>query len=209
MRAIRVASAALLGISALTVTACTTAAAHGGGYSEFNYNVEPNSIAPGGRINLPVRGCDDDATVYSGAFDNAVTIPRGRGAATATVGRDARPGTTYDVTFQCGHRSGHRQLAIAAAERSDRDEDRRRDDRREDDRREEDSRRADGQVRQGEDSRRGEEQPYYERHGVHAGVGGSIGGFDLKEIGLGSALVAGALGTAWRLSRRRTAHGTS
>ncbi|MFI7382443.1 hypothetical protein [Streptomyces sp. NPDC049813] len=44
-------------------------------------------------------------------------------------------------------------------------------------------------------------------HGVKAGVGGSIGGFDLREIGLGAALITGALGTAYSLARRRTGDG--
>ncbi|MFJ8821203.1 hypothetical protein ACIREE_05410 [Streptomyces sp. NPDC102467] len=42
-------------------------------------------------------------------------------------------------------------------------------------------------------------------HGVRAGVGGSIAGFDLQEIGLGAALITGALGGAYYLVRRRTA----
>ncbi|MFJ2302198.1 hypothetical protein [Streptomyces sp. NPDC087787] len=42
------------------------------------------------------------------------------------------------------------------------------------------------------------------RHGVRAGVGGTVGGFDLKQIGMGTALVGGSLGTAYCLSRRRT-----
>ncbi|MBO1332045.1 hypothetical protein [Streptomyces sp. VRA16 Mangrove soil] len=41
-------------------------------------------------------------------------------------------------------------------------------------------------------------------HGVKAGVGGSLGGFDLQEIALGGALIAGALGGAYYFSRRRT-----
>ena len=40
--------------------------------------------------------------------------------------------------------------------------------------------------------------------GVHAGEGGTIAGFDLKEIGLGAALIAGSLGVAYHFSRRRT-----
>ncbi|MEU9207343.1 hypothetical protein AB0D27_05175 [Streptomyces sp. NPDC048415] len=43
------------------------------------------------------------------------------------------------------------------------------------------------------------------RAGVRAGVGGSVGGFDLKEIGRGAVLIAGCVGTAWYLSRRRIA----
>ncbi|MET9494698.1 hypothetical protein [Streptomyces sp. NPDC006552] len=46
-------------------------------------------------------------------------------------------------------------------------------------------------------------------HGVNAGAGGSIGGFDLREMGLGAALIAGALGTAYSLVRRRTGDGGS
>jgi hypothetical protein len=40
--------------------------------------------------------------------------------------------------------------------------------------------------------------------GVHAGEGGTLAGFDLKEIGLGAALIAGSLGVAYHFSRRRT-----
>ncbi|MGW6548398.1 hypothetical protein ACWGBH_36970 [Streptomyces massasporeus] len=40
--------------------------------------------------------------------------------------------------------------------------------------------------------------------GVHAGEGGTFAGFDLKEIGLGAALIAGSLGVAYHFSRRRT-----
>ncbi|MFF4826801.1 hypothetical protein ACFY20_27940 [Streptomyces sp. NPDC001312] len=42
------------------------------------------------------------------------------------------------------------------------------------------------------------------RHGVRAGVGGTVAGFDLKQIGLGTALIGGSVGTAYCLSRRRT-----
>jgi hypothetical protein len=40
--------------------------------------------------------------------------------------------------------------------------------------------------------------------GVHAGEGGTVAGFDLKEIGLGAALIAGSLGVTYHFSRRRT-----
>ena len=40
--------------------------------------------------------------------------------------------------------------------------------------------------------------------GVKAGIGGSVGGFDLQEVALGGALIAGALGTAYVVARRRT-----
>ncbi|WP_306322844.1 MULTISPECIES: hypothetical protein [unclassified Streptomyces] len=40
--------------------------------------------------------------------------------------------------------------------------------------------------------------------GVKAGVGGSAGGLDVQEIALGGALIAGALGAAYYVTRRRT-----
>ncbi|MFF7981652.1 hypothetical protein ACFZDK_21395 [Streptomyces sp. NPDC007901] len=46
-------------------------------------------------------------------------------------------------------------------------------------------------------------QPLPPSRGVQAGEGGSFGGLDLKEIGLGAALVVGAVGTAYRVSRRQ------
>ncbi|MFJ9714352.1 hypothetical protein ACIRPQ_00120 [Streptomyces sp. NPDC101213] len=39
---------------------------------------------------------------------------------------------------------------------------------------------------------------------VRAGAGGTVAGFDLREVGLGAALVAGSVGAAYRFSRRRT-----
>ncbi|WP_306191708.1 MULTISPECIES: hypothetical protein [unclassified Streptomyces] len=47
-------------------------------------------------------------------------------------------------------------------------------------------------------------RPEHFRHGVRAGEGGTIAGFDLKEIGMGTALIAGSVGAAYYLSRRRT-----
>jgi hypothetical protein len=45
--------------------------------------------------------------------------------------------------------------------------------------------------------------------GVHAGSGGSADGFDPARIGLGAALIAGALGAAHHWSRRRSAQDPS
>lgn len=47
----------------------------------------------------------------------------------------------------------------------------------------------------------------HDRHpwkGVQAGAGGALDGFDVKEIGVGAALVAGSLGAAYHSARRRT-----
>ncbi|CAL9640035.1 hypothetical protein SUDANB108_06344 [Streptomyces sp. enrichment culture] len=48
--------------------------------------------------------------------------------------------------------------------------------------------------------------PHPTRHphkGVHAGEGGTLAGLDLREIGLGAALIAGSLAAAHHFSRRR------
>ncbi|MGW2959243.1 hypothetical protein ACWDGI_12260 [Streptomyces sp. NPDC001220] len=50
-------------------------------------------------------------------------------------------------------------------------------------------------------------QPLPPDRGVRAGAGGSVDGFDLKEIGLGAALVVGSVGTAYRIARRRAGEG--
>jgi len=46
--------------------------------------------------------------------------------------------------------------------------------------------------------------PVNPHRGVHAGEGGSIVGFDLKEIGTGLALITGSVGAAYHVSRRRS-----
>ncbi|MEU0114316.1 hypothetical protein ABZ137_11420 [Streptomyces bobili] len=40
--------------------------------------------------------------------------------------------------------------------------------------------------------------------GVRAGAGGTVAGFDIKEIGLGAALIAASVGAAYHFSRRRS-----
>ncbi|WP_329140302.1 hypothetical protein [Streptomyces sp. NBC_00670] len=190
MRAIRVASAALLGLSALTFTA-PAAVAYGGGEGEgegghgtgesahLSIGVMPEEVAPGGHVTLTVRGCDETARVSSGVFDT-VTVPKGQKSASATVDWDARPGATYTVTVRCGRETEQAELTV--------------------------SERAQGG---GGHTGSHEMPPGNPEHGVRAGIGGSIGGFDLKEIGLGTALVTGSVGVAWYRARRRAAAGTA
>jgi hypothetical protein len=170
MRAIGAASAALLGVTTLTVSA-PAAVASGGYITPFGFTVLPSTVPAGGQVTLWLDrndgGCKGPATVTSAAFDT-VTIPRGRSQATAAVDWDARPGATYRVTFTCNGASGSTDLAIAGG-------------------------------------RPGGRTPLpVPNRGVHAGEGGTLAGFDLKELGLGAALVAGSLGTAYHLTRRRT-----
>ncbi|MER5339664.1 hypothetical protein ABT030_04860 [Streptomyces mirabilis] len=191
MHAIRVASAALLGVSALTLSATAALAGNSDGDSDggrdsgrdsgrgnnitsFGFNVQPQSIAAGGRLRLTAESCDSVARVSSEVFD-PVTIPKGQSSATALIDGDARAGSVYQVTFQCGNESGHTELTIAPGRSGTTYSD-------------------PTQV----------QVPASVQRGVKAGVGGSSGGgFDLKEIGLGTALIAGCVGTAWSMTRRR------
>ncbi|MDQ0772644.1 hypothetical protein QF026_001110 [Streptomyces aurantiacus] len=173
MHAIRVASAALLGMTALTLTA-PVAVAKGDedrdrdrdrNITSFGFNVSPTTIAAGGRVTLSVNGCESETKVTSGVFDT-VTIHKGQSTASAAVDWDAKPGAVYEVRFQCGHESGHTDLTIATG--------------------------------------RPDNPTHLPVHrGVKAGVGGTAGGFDLGEIGLGAALIAGSVGAAYYWSRRR------
>ncbi|MET8690123.1 hypothetical protein ABZV77_38540 [Streptomyces sp. NPDC004732] len=103
MRAIRVASAALLTASALALTAPTASAAavDEENVTAFGFSISPKTIAAGGQVTLNVDGCDDgDTKVTSGVFDDT-TIPKGQKSATAQVFWDAKPGAMYEVTFTC------------------------------------------------------------------------------------------------------------
>ncbi|MFE9172635.1 hypothetical protein ACFYNZ_24690 [Streptomyces kebangsaanensis] len=62
----------------------------------------------------------------------------------------------------------------------------------------------DGDDNEGRYGGRGGHRPEHFHHGVRAGEGGTIADFDLKEVGMGTALVAGSVGAAYYLSRRRT-----
>ncbi|MBZ3905330.1 MULTISPECIES: hypothetical protein [Streptomyces] len=169
MRAIRVASAALLGVTALSLTAPAAHAARAGDITSFGFSVVPSTVAPGGQVTLRVDGCRHRTTVSSGVFD-AVVIPHGQSSATATVDRDARPGTVYEVTFQCGDETGRTDLTLSSGHPT-------------------------------------HHPTHHPSRGSHAGAGGTVAGFDLTEIGLGAALVAGTLGVAWRWSGRRPEDG--
>ncbi|MBQ0826059.1 hypothetical protein [Streptomyces tagetis] len=170
MRALPVASAALLGAGVLA--SCAPAAGAGGGVTPFGFSVHPATVAPGGEVTLRVErdrgGCRGRATVESRVFDT-VTIPRTESSAKAVVYRDARPGTSYEVTFTCDGARGTTRITIAGG----------------------------GHTYP--------PSPTHHPKGVHAGEGGSIAGLDPARIGLGALLVAGSLGAAHRLTRRRSA----
>ncbi|MCX4766845.1 hypothetical protein OG562_38950 [Streptomyces sp. NBC_01275] len=175
MRAIRVASAALLGVTALAFSAPAAVASDDDGHYVMSngYTVLPATIAAGGQITLQVdrsaSGCRSSVRVTSGVFDT-VTIPGGSSSAVTTVDWDAKVSAAYRVTFSCGGLSAIKDLTIASG-------------------------RGAGPT----------PAPYPVPRGVHAGEGGSsLGGFDLKEIGLGAALIAASVGAAYHFSRRRS-----
>ncbi|MDH6485540.1 hypothetical protein [Streptomyces sp. SAI-127] len=169
MRAIRVASAALLGMAALSFSA-PAAVAKDTDITPFGFSVLPSTVAAGGQVALLLErnhgGCRGSATVTSEVLDTVI-IPPHKSYATAVVDWDARPGSVYRVTFTCDGVSGSTRVTIAGG-------------------------RPDGPT----------PVPLHPDRGVHAGGGGSIAGFDLKELGMGAALITGSIGAAYNFSRR-------
>ncbi|MFF3749424.1 hypothetical protein ACFYYH_03010 [Streptomyces sp. NPDC002018] len=183
MRAIRAASAALLGVAALALTAPTAVAAVDGSVTPFGFTVTPSTINPGGKVNLTVTRCSTPATASSGVFDT-VTIPSGR-SATATVDWDAKAGARYEVTFTCNGVSAKTTLAISGSAPSP-------------------ARTTNGTTTGTVTDPVSTSSP----GGVRGGLGGSIGGMNTAEIVTGTALVvAGATGTVYAIRRRAVNRG--
>jgi hypothetical protein len=115
MRAIRVASAALLGVTALTFCAPAAVASSDTPVTPFGFSVVPSTVAPGDKVALLLErdhgGCKGSATVMSGVFDTAVIPPR-RSQTTVGVDWDAKPGAVYQVKFTCDGVSGTTGLTI-------------------------------------------------------------------------------------------------
>ncbi|MGW0562235.1 hypothetical protein ACWDZ4_16835 [Streptomyces sp. NPDC003016] len=109
MRAIRLTSAAALGLAALSFTT-PAATAVDGKAPVVSGTATPSTIAPGGQITLAVTGCNGDAIASSAVFD-PTRIPMG-GTATATVDWDARRGAVYLVTYACNGETDTSDLTI-------------------------------------------------------------------------------------------------
>ncbi len=111
MRAIWVASAALLGAGALTSCVPDADAAV---EADFGFSVVPSTVAPGDRITLRVNrnACQGEAVVSSPVFD-VVTIAPWQSWATAETDWDAEPGAVYDVEFLCEESRGTVRLIVA------------------------------------------------------------------------------------------------
>ncbi|WP_328300381.1 hypothetical protein OG389_23290 [Streptomyces sp. NBC_00435] len=115
MRAIRVASVALLSTAAFALAAPVASANDGGttpNVTSFGFTVSPATVAPGGTVTLNATGCQEPLVkVSSGVFD-AVELNEGR-SATAKVDADAKPGAQYQVTFDCKGEKGTTTLTVA------------------------------------------------------------------------------------------------
>ncbi|MFH8496376.1 hypothetical protein [Streptomyces coeruleorubidus] len=174
MRAICIASASAVLLGAGTLTSCVPADA--AVQTDFGFSVEPSTVAAGGRVTLRVQRNEAcrGEVVVNSPVFDMLEIPWHQSSATVRVDRDAQPGAEHSVVFICDESSGRAHLTIAGG-------------------------------------RPPHHSPHHpsDRHrhpskGVHAGEGGTLAGSDLREIGLGAALIAGALGTAYHFARRRT-----
>jgi hypothetical protein len=119
MRAISVASLALIGAAALAFGApAAIAADEGDTVTPFGFTVTPTTVAPGGTVTLSATECEATAvTASSGVFD-PVTLPEGR-PATARISEDAKPGAEHQVTFDCAGEKGTTPLTITGASKSE------------------------------------------------------------------------------------------
>ncbi|WP_156725123.1 hypothetical protein [Streptomyces apocyni] len=116
MRAIPMASVALLSAGALALGSPVASAAvtgdPSGNITSFGFSVTPSTVQAGGQVKLKADGCDKPVIVTSGVFDT-VTIPKGD-VVSAKVDWDAKPGASYTVTFDCKGEKGTTDLTIAA-----------------------------------------------------------------------------------------------
>ncbi|MYS88998.1 MULTISPECIES: hypothetical protein [Streptomyces] len=175
MRAICVASASAVLLGVGALTSCVPAA-DAAVRTDFDFGVQPSTVGADAQVTLWVErnAACEGEAEVSSPVFDAVAIPPEKSSAPARVDADARPGAVYDVEFFCDGSSGTAHLTIAGDQPA---------------------------------HHPAHHPTRHHRHpskGVHAGEGGTLGGLDLKEMGLGAALIAGALGTAYHLARRRT-----
>ncbi|MER7540203.1 hypothetical protein ABTX77_36305 [Streptomyces sp. NPDC097704] len=178
MRAIRAASAALLSAIAV-VSVAPLALADDGNHdiTSFGFSVTPATIAPGGTVTLTSEGCEVPSVTVTSTVFETVTLNEGR-PGTATVDVDAKAGSQVEITFDCKGERGTTQLTIA----------------------------GDTGGNTGHDTGTGTHTGATK--GVKAGYGTAAAGTDpaglgATEVVTGVLLIAGALGAAVVLTRRR------
>ncbi|MFD8639827.1 hypothetical protein ACFV14_05925 [Streptomyces zaomyceticus] len=188
MRAIRAASVALLSAAAVVVVAPTALAGEdeNHGVTSFGFSVTPTTIAPGGTVTLKSDGCEEPSvTVTSGVFDT-ITLSEGR-EGTATVDLDAKAGAQYEITFDCKGERGTTSLTVVQG--------------------------GTGGNTGGNTGGHDESTATGAHKGVKAGYGTAAAsgadseGLGVAEVVTGVLLIAGALGAAVVLTRRRDAGG--
>ncbi|MEU3603396.1 hypothetical protein ABZ714_32515 [Streptomyces sp. NPDC006798] len=81
--------------------------------TSFTFTVTPASVAPGGRVTLRAAECQAPSVTASSDAFAPVTLTEEL-PATATVAPDARPGSAYDVTFDCQGERGTARLLVDA-----------------------------------------------------------------------------------------------
>ncbi|MBT2388477.1 hypothetical protein J7E87_03370 [Streptomyces sp. ISL-1] len=174
MRAIRAASAALLGVASFTLTTPTAVATDNQVTSPV-FSVSPATVAPGGRVTLSASGCNTTATATSGVFDT-VSIRLGT-STTAVVDSDARVGGQYSVQFNCpGQGTGSFNITIAGG-------------------------RSTPTI--GSTATTGTTTTATAPGAVRGGLGGSIAGLNAGQLAAGTALVVAAATATIFLVRRR------
>lgn len=200
MGAIRSSATVLLSVGATGVVlalgaAGTSAAvaAEAQPVTSFAFAITPSTVAPGGQVVLSVSGCNSAfATSSSGVFDT-VSIARGR-TARVTVDRDARPGALYSVTFTCNGETGSADLTIAGATSRPTTSS------------------TVGPPRRLPSPPTAPALPAAPTSrgatlGVRGGLGGSVAGANLLELGIGAGFVLTAVGATGYVLRRRYTRG--
>ncbi|MFJ1968019.1 hypothetical protein ACIO93_05060 [Streptomyces sp. NPDC087903] len=108
MRTTRALAAAGAAVAALGLAAPAAVAWDGMGVSPSNIVALPSVIARGGQLTVTVDGCRGGGTMTSDAFPSARLTPvngaNGTARGTATVNRNARPGS-HSITVDCSGRT--------------------------------------------------------------------------------------------------------
>ncbi|MFE5914770.1 hypothetical protein ACFQ6B_37625 [Streptomyces wedmorensis] len=183
MRAIGAASAVLLSaVAAVTVAPSALADDADRNITSFGFSVTPATVAPGGTVTLTSDGCEEPSvTVTSGVFDT-VTLTEGR-SGSATVDVEAKAGTEYEITFDCKGERGTAKLTIAQGEPRPEP------------------------VVHDQGLPPGAHKGVKAGFGTAAGSGADDAGLVTTEVVTGVLLIAGALGAAVVLTRRRATGG--
>jgi hypothetical protein len=117
MRTTRALAAAGVAVAALGLATPTAVARDGVGTHPSNIVAVPSAIARGGQLTVTVDGCPSGGTMTSDAFPSTPLVPipgtNGTSRGTATVNRNARPGS-HSITVNCSGKSLTNPAAFTA-----------------------------------------------------------------------------------------------